>query len=645
MVRKLCAQTFPSSGIFFRPPVTLLHLDGLQKHFGPHAVLRGASLRIDPGEKIGLVGRNGGGKTTLLRMIEGLEQPDWGSLTLRKGARLGYVPQRPEFEPGISVRAFVETGLEEIRAMRRALETVHGRLEFAQGVELERQLAEQDRLHHELEAVADWDAERNVEVVLSGIGLGPEFYEREAATLSGGEQSRVALARVLVAGADLLLLDEPTNHLDLAGIEWIEEWIEHLKSAVLVVSHDRRLLENAVDSIYELEHGELERYPGNFTAYIAQKDERFTSALRAWAEQQDFLRKEEAFIRKHMGSQRTAEAKGREKKLANLVRLPCPHHDVRKPVIRAHEAERSGERVLEARNLSGGYPGNVLFSGVELRVGRGERIGIVGQNGAGKTTLLRILAGRLPPLAGEVDLGHKAFCGYYDQDTSELREDGTPYRELRRHHGDWTDQEIRDLLARFLFRGDDVDASIASLSGGERARLALAILLSERPNWLAMDEPTNHLDLAARTALEEMLSAFEGTLVFVSHDRAFLDALCTQIIEVDDGEVRRYVGNYSDYRARKLAERDRARAEKPAPKPAPAKPARSAPGKIRNPYLFEKLEKRIMTLEAELKTLHDSSVTEEIYRNPAKLRDTQMRIAEIEHELAQSNEEWEKWVG
>jgi len=628
--------------------VTLLHLDRLQKHFGPQEVLRGASLRIDPGEKVGLVGRNGGGKTTLLRMIEGLEQPDWGSVNLRKGARLGYVPQRPEFEPGISVRAFVEQGLEEIRAMRRELDAVHARLESAQGVELERLLAEQDRLHQQLEAVADWDAERNVEVVLSGIGLGPQFWEREAATLSGGERSRVALARVLVAGADLLLLDEPTNHLDLAGIEWIEEWIEHLKSSVLIVSHDRRLLENAVDSIYELEHGELERFPGNFTAYIAQKEERFASAMKAWEEQQDFLRKEEAFIRKHMGSQRTAEAKGREKKLANLVRLACPHHDVRKPVIRSQESERSGERVLEARDLSGGYPGKILFEDVELRVGRGERIGIVGKNGAGKTTLLRILAGRLAPLAGQVDLGHKALCGYYDQDTSDLREDGTPYSELRRHHSDWLDQRIRDLLARFLFRGNDVEASIASLSGGERARLALAILLSERPNWLAMDEPTNHLDLAARTALEEMLSAYDGTLIFVSHDRAFLDALCTQIIEVQDGDVRQYTGNYTSYHARKLAGKERVPTPKPAPKPvAKEKPApvKSTPGKIRNPYLFEKLEKRIMTLEAELKTLHDASITEEVYRNATKLRDTQMRIAEVEHELAQSNEEWEKWVG
>ncbi len=648
--------------------MTLLHLDSLQKHFGPHAVLQGASLRIDPGEKVGLVGRNGGGKTTLLRMIEGLEQPDWGSVTLRKGARLAYVPQRPHFDPGVTVRAFVEGGLAAIRAMQRALEEVHEQLSGAEGVELERLLAEQDRLHHELEAVAGWGAERNVEVVLSGIGLREEFWEREAATLSGGEKSRVALARVLVSGSDLLLLDEPTNHLDLVGIEWIEDWLRQLRTAVLVVSHDRRLLDNTVEAIYELEHGQLERYSGNYSAYVQLKEERFKSELRAWEEQQDFIRKEEAFIKKHMGSQRTAEAKGREKKLSNLVRLSCPHHDVRKPVIRAAQAERSGERVLEARALSGGYPGKVLFKDAELRIGRGERIGIVGKNGAGKTTLLKIVAGRLAPLAGEIVQGYRTACGYYDQDTSELRADGTPYLEMRRHHGDWTDQQIRDHLARFLFRGEEVDASIASLSGGERARLSLAVLLSERPNWLAMDEPTNHLDLAARTALEEMLSLFEGSLIFVSHDRAFLDGLCNQIVEVDDGVVRRFNGNYSDYRARKLAEKQEAdagraaeaerklaaqkaaaarEARKAGPEsaaPASEKPARSTPGKIRNPYLFEKLEQRIMAMEAELASLHAACVTEEVYRNAAKLRETQMRIAELERDLAQANADWENWV-
>jgi ATP-binding cassette subfamily F protein 3 len=294
-----------------------------------------------------------------------------------------------------------------------------------------------------------------------------------------------------------------------------------------------------------------------------------------------------------------------------------------------------------------------------LRIGRGDRIGIVGRNGAGKSTLLKILAGRIQPLSGEILWGHKTHCGYYDQDTSDLRADATPYLELRRAQPLWTDQQVRDLLARFLFRGDEIEASIASLSGGERARLALALLLSRSPNWLAMDEPTNHLDLAARTALEEMLSEFDGTLVFVSHDRAFLDGLCTQILEVDHGGVRRYTGNYSDYRA-KRREEDAARSAAHSANRAPAKPSskpqsakgpageadkpKSAPGKIRNPWLFEKLEQRIMALETELKSLHEASVSEEVYRNATKLKETQMRIAEVERDLAAANAEWEAWV-
>jgi ATP-binding cassette subfamily F protein 3 len=666
--------------------VSLLILEDLKKHFGAQEILRGASMRIDPGDKAGLVGRNGGGKTTILRLIEGLESPDWGSITLAKSARLGHVPQRPRFDPGVTVREHVDGGLEEVRATLRDLDDVNHRMTDAQGVELERLMKDHDRLSHLVDVLGGWETERKVETVMSGIGLREELWDREAATLSGGEKSRTALARELVAGHEILLLDEPTNHLDLAGIEWIEAYIQELKGAVLVVSHDRRLLNNAVKYVFELERGVITRYTGNYNDYVRQKEERYKSELRVWEIQQDFIRKEEGFIRKHLGSQRTAEAKGRQKKLENIVRLPQPFNDVRRPVIRAPKAERGGEMVLEARDLSGGYPGNTLFSAVDVRVARGERIGIVGQNGAGKTTLLKILAGKMAPLAGKVEFGHRAACGFYDQDTSELRNDGTPYTEIRRDHPHLTDLEIRSHLAKFLFRGNDIDASVASLSGGERARLCLARLVLTQPSWLAMDEPTNHLDLAARTALEEMLSEFEGALVFVSHDREFLDGLCNQILEVDAGSVKRYEGNYTAWRNAKAARaaaldaaKDaaqaaaKARAAKAAAKPAakssasPAKTsAKSAPtqntsaksgeekrdeaakktpsGKIRNPYLFEKLEKKIMSLEEELKALQESCVTEAVYRAPDKLRDTQMRIAEIERDLAEANDQWKNWI-
>jgi ATP-binding cassette subfamily F protein 3 len=629
--------------------MSLLVLEEVKKHFGAQEILAGASLRLDPGEKIGLVGRNGGGKTTILRLIEGLEHPDWGSITLRKGSSLGHVPQRPEFEPGVAVRRYVEAGLEEARAAVHELQENEHAMSSASGEALERLMKEHDRLGERVRVLGGWEMERRIETVMSGIGLAPALWDREARTLSGGERSRVALARELVGGHDLLLLDEPTNHLDLPGIEWIESWLRELEGAVLIVSHDRRLLDNAVDSIVELERGVLSRYPGNWSKYLEQKELRFLTEQRAWEEQQDFVRKEEAFIRKHMGSQRTAEAKGREKKLQNLARLARPYHDVRRPVIRAPKAERGGELVVEARELSGGYTREKpLFTGADLRIARGDRVGIVGRNGAGKTTLLKILAGRMQPLAGSVERGHRAACGYFDQDTSELREDGTPYTEIRRSHPQMVDQEIRDHLAKFLFRGNDIDASVSTLSGGERARLCLARLVLTKPSWLAMDEPTNHLDLAARTSLEEMLGDFQGAMVFVSHDRAFLDGLCTRIFEVGDGKVCRFDGNYSAWRAKRTAVemKEPAPATKPAtkkpiaqPKPAP----KPSPGKIRNPYLFEKLEKRIMALEEEMKTLQESTTTEVVYRNPERLRETQMRISEVERDLALANEEWANW--
>ena len=672
--------------------MSLLILDDVKKHFGAQEILRGASLRLDPGDKVGLVGRNGGGKTTILRLIEGLEQPDWGSVTLRKKGRLGHVSQRPDFPPGMTVRAYVESGLDEVRAAIHELEEVNHLLTEAQGDDLDRAMKRHDELTEEIEILGGWETERRVEVVMSGIGLREELWDRLASTLSGGERSRTALAKELVAGHDLLLLDEPTNHLDLEGIEWIENWIRQQKGAVLVVSHDRRLLNNAVTSIVELERGQLSRYPGNYDAYVRLKEERYVAEMRAFENQMDFIRKEEAFIKIHTGSQRTAEAKGRQKKLDNLVRLEKPFNDVRRPVIRPPKAERGGETVLEARDLVAGYDGKKLLVNVDLKIARGERIGIVGRNGAGKTTLLKILAGRLAPMEGKVELGYRAAAGYYDQDTSELRDDATPYLEIRRHFPDMTDQQIRDHLARFLFRGDDIEARVGSLSGGERARLLLARLTLANPSWLAMDEPTNHLDLAARTSLEEMLGEFQGALVFVSHDREFMDGLCNQVIEVGDGGIKKYDGNYSAWRAAKAAEAAvvgekkeaakiqakadakaaAARATEAAAKAAAKSAGRNdangngakgssstggsssskAPGgdakkgsggKVRNPYLFEKLEARIMALETELATLQASLVSEEVYRNPTKMRDAQMRIAEVERDLAEANHEWENW--
>jgi len=632
--------------------MTVLSISGLGKSHGANEVLRGVELNVARGDKIGCVGRNGAGKTTLLRLIEGEEQPDHGTIQLEREARIGYVVQRPVFEPGLTVRAFVEQGLSAIREIEAELERLSHAMAEAGGSELASLTKRHGDLTAHMEHLGGWEAERQVETVLSGIGLDDSFWEREARTLSGGEKSRACLARVLVSVPDVLLLDEPTNHLDLVGIEWLEEFLRHLKSAVLIVSHDRRLLDRLVDSIVEIERCGLTRYPGNYARYLDVKAERHKSELRAFEEQQGFLRKEELFIRTHLGSQRTGEAKGRQKKLENVARLPQPFLDVRRPVIRMRHVERGGETVVEARGLELAHGANVVLSGVDFKLGRGERVGIVGPNGSGKSTLLRALAGRFELRSGTIEKGYRAVCGYFDQDTSDLREEGTPMSEIRRLQPLWTDLEIRSHLARFLFRGNEVEAAIARLSGGERARLSLAKLVLAAPSWLALDEPTNHLDLPGRTALEEMLGEFPGALLFVSHDREFIDGLGTRILEVRDGAVRTFTGNYSDYRKTCLAEQvdERARREAEKERRAAAEKARAAKSgpakkeKARNPWLLRQVEDTIMALEAERAQLLGSLGEERVYKDATLVKETQQRLAEIERDLEQKNSEWEAMI-
>ena len=659
-----CSARFRPQGAGARP-MSVLVVTGLKKILGAQEVLRGVDLQVDHGEKVGIVGRNGEGKTTLLRLVEGEETPDGGTIQLARQARIGYVKQRPDFGPGVTVRAYVQSGLDEVHGVAAELERVAERMGEAAGEELDTLVKRHGELTGRMEFLGGWESERRVETVLSGIGLAEALWDREARTLSGGERSRTAMARELVSVPDLLLLDEPTNHLDLAGIEWLEGYLASIGSAALLVSHDRRLLDRVAGSILEVERGGLTRYPGNYSRYVELKEERYRSALRAWEQQQDEVRREEAFIKKHMGSQRTSEAKGRRKRLQSLERLERPYNDVRKPRIRVAQAERGGEQVLVAEGLAVGY-GTPLLSGIELRIGRGERIGLIGPNGAGKTTLLRVLAGVAQPLAGTIARGYKAVCGYFDQDTHDLRDDGTPYEELRRAHPQMADIEIRSHLALFLFRGGDVDLPVRGLSGGERARLSLAKLVLTRPSWMALDEPTNHLDLAGRTALEEMLSEFPGSLVCVSHDRQFLDGLCNRIVHVGRGGIESFQGNYSEYRAhvaaRQAAEqaRDEERARKQrdvrrraeetrvqavAARPAAQRPGPPAPqAKKRNPWKLEQLEKEIMSLEERRDALVADMGTEEAWRDHERTRELQFELAEIERSLEEKNQEWESYA-
>ena len=651
--------------------MSLIHATGLKRHYGAHEVLNGVDLRIERGDKIGCVGRNGGGKSTLLRIITSEEQPDSGEVVIPKGVRMGYVPQRPSFPAGTRAFEHVESGLAEARALQEEMGELEVKLGEVDGDELDRVVTRYGELSEQMEFLDGWNAEQRVSQVMSGIGLSEDLWEREAESLSGGEKSRVAMARELVRRPDLLLLDEPTNHLDLEGIEWLEEYLREFSGAVYLISHDRRMLENVVTAIVDLERGKLRRYPGNYSKYIMQREERFASELRAYEIQADQIRKESAFIKKHMGSQRTAEAKGRQKKLSRVERLERPYNDVRKPTLKLGKVQRSGEQVLTAEDLSIGFAEKVLHKGLEFRLNRGDRVGLVGPNGAGKTTLLKALAGTTKPLSGKLELGHKAFCGYYDQEGSDLDPESTPFMTIRRAFPTMEDGQIRGHLALFLFRGDDVDLPVGGLSGGERARLALARLVLGNPTWLALDEPTNHLDLAARTSLEEMLSGFSGAMICISHDRAFLDDLCNKIVELSHTGLREFRGNYSEYRAKLVSEREalegaaaakqkksqqaqrkaqesaKQKASKPAKPPKQDQPKKQAKGgssqKVRNPYRFKKLEEEIVKLETEREELIAGMSDEAVYRDGELLRERQVRLAEVERDLGERNAEWESW--
>ena len=633
--------------------MSILIVSGLKRQFGAREVLAGADLQVEIGDKIGIVGRNGEGKTTLLRHIEGEEQPDAGKVVIGRGARLGYVRQTPDFAPGQTARAYVETGMDVVREVQAKLTKLEDEMSTAEGDRLDAVMHEHGELLERMEFLGGWDAEHKVEAVMSGIGLDASLWDREAATLSGGEKSRTALARELIAAPDILLLDEPTNHLDLEGIEWIEEYLRHIKSAVVIVSHDRRLLDRAVTQIVELDRGRTTKWPGNYSKYLELKAERFESDHRVWKQQTEYIRKEENFIKKHMGSQRTAEAKGRLKKLSHIERVPEPHHDVRRPRLAMKKVARGGEMVFEGLDLDVGYDGVPLLSGVNVRLGRGDRLGIVGPNGAGKTTLMKVLAGMMDPLGGELRFGHKASVGYYDQNTSHLDDSETIYEHIRIRYPQMTHLQIRSHLARFLFRGDEVEAVVGRISGGERARVALALLMLEEPSWLAMDEPTNHLDLAARTAIEEFLADFPGALITISHDREFLDGLCNQVLEIrTDGTARQLPGNYTDWRnllaeerEAKLADRDakKKQAKATARKASPSNKSSAPAKKIRNPWAFERLEAEIMQLEGQRTELLAEMEKPENYKDASRMADLQYRQAELERDLEQKNEEWANW--
>jgi ATP-binding cassette subfamily F protein 3 len=545
----------------------LYRFDRVRKSYGAKEVLREVTWQHNPGHKVGLVGRNGAGKTTLLRIALGREEPDGGSIVRANALRMSSVDQMaPEnLEEGLhdyAAGAFAH--LHAIEAELRRLEHL-----MAEGDSSAAVHDKYDALTHRFENEGGYDMVAEVDKTLSGLGFDKADFSRPLSSFSGGQKNRAMLARAILSDPDVLLLDEPTNHLDFQAVEFLEEYLARSRRAYLVVTHDRRFLDRVADTIIDLENGRLSEYSGGYSAYKRQKAERILSATRVWEKQQDFIDKEKEYIRRNIAGVNSRQAKGRRTKLERLERVERPQEDVTSVGFRFDAARIGGRTFLRARDLTVGYsPDRPIVTNVRLELLRGERLAILGENGTGKTTLLKSLAGRLPALSGSSETGHDVTIGYYDQELSDLDPKKRAIDAVWDLQPAASEEEMRSYLARFAFRGDEVFAKIADLSGGEKGRLTLAVVMRQRHNLLLLDEPTNHLDLDSREALEESLEEFPGSIVFVSHDRAFIDRLATRVMDLRGGRAAFFSGNYSET-AEARAQR-RSRPEPPASAAAPA---------------------------------------------------------------------------
>ena len=532
----------------------ILACHGIQKSFGEHLIVRDGSFHIEDHEKAALVGPNGAGKSTLLKMIVGELAPDDGNVILTKGKTLGYLAQHQEMQSGNTIYEEVRTAKADIIAMERRIREIEMELKHLSGDALNDRLETYNRLMATFERENGYSCESEITGVLKGLGFTENDFTKPVDTLSGGQKTRVSLGKLLLTKPDILLLDEPTNHLDLNSIAWLETYLLNYQGAVLIVSHDRYFLNKVVTKVLEIELGELRTYMGNYSDYAAKKQQLRDIRLKEYLNQQQEIKHQEEVIAKLKSFNREKSikrAESREKMLDKIDVLDKPVEENVEMHLELKPRVVSGNDVLTVKNLAKAFPQQELFSNVDFSVKRGERVAIIGANGTGKTTILKILNGLVEPDAGEIELGSKVQIGYYDQEHHVLHMEKTIFEEISDEYPYLTNTEIRNVLAAFLFTGDDVFKLISALSGGERGRVSLAKLMLSEANFLILDEPTNHLDIVSKEILEQALKHYTGTVLYVSHDRYFINQTATRILELTNQAMVNYIGNYDYYLEKK----------------------------------------------------------------------------------------------
>ncbi len=586
----------------------LLNVSNVTKAFGPDYILTGVTFRIDAREKVALVGRNGTGKTTFLKILTGQYAPDTGTVHLARGARVGYLRQEAPLGEGTTVLEEAQSSRADQLRMKRRLEELEANLEDGAS---EEDLEEYALLHEHFLESEGYSTETDIRVVLQRMGFLEDEFEKPTAKLSGGEKTRLAIAKLLLEEPDLLILDEPTNHLDLQATEWLESWIRGYHGAVLLVSHDRAFLENTAQRVIEMKDGQVKSYPGNFTQFLKLRAEEDARLAEVAKRQDQEIAKMDEYVRRFMNSQRTAQARGRLKLMNRLIESKVEAPKNEKGMKGAFSAgKRSGDLVLETEKLTVGFPNETLFRDLSWTVRNGERWGVIGENGAGKSTLIKVALGFLEPLEGRSRLGANVVAGYFSQDVSDIDTSMTPL-DFMVYECDMLPADARNLLGRYLFSGDDVYRPIKTFSGGEKNKLALARLTNLSPNVLILDEPTNHLDMASREALAEILQEYKGTLILISHDRWLLSNVTDHILDVRKAGPIQYPGSYTEYRSGKKPEITSRKPEaaptihNPQPTVPTLSPRELSKEISRLEKLVDELEKKVGDQENDIKEIED----------------------------------------
>ena len=634
----------------------ILSCQGICKSFGEKVILQNASFHIEEREKAALIGNNGAGKTTLLRIIMNELPADEGQTVLMKDKKIGYLAQYQDIQGHRTIYEELLTTKQYIIDMENRMRSIETEMNQAEGDTLERLMNTYTRLTHEFELENGYAYKSELTGVLKGLGFTEEDFDKQVATLSGGQKTRVALGKLLISRPDILLLDEPTNHLDMESISWLETYLLNYPGAVFIVSHDRYFLDKVVTKVIEIEAGQVQMFSGNYSAYAVKKAQLRDAQYKAWLNQQRDIKHQEAVITKLKSFNREKSirrAESREKMLNKIQRIDKPMEIQNQMRLTLEPRIVSGNDVLTVENLSKSFPGQELFHDISFQIKRGERVALIGNNGTGKTTMLKILNDLLPADEGSFSLGAKVQIGYYDQEHHVLHQEKTIFQEIADTYPTLTETEIRNMLAAFLFTGDDVFKEISSLSGGERGRVSLAKLMLSEANFLILDEPTNHLDIASKEILEEALNSYTGTVFYVSHDRYFINQTATRILELTNLAVVNYIGDYDYYLDKK---------EELTEKYAPVKEQAietaqaevSSEGKLtwqqqkeeqarkrKQENELKKTEQRIEELETRDKEIDETLVLPDVCTNVGRCAELSREKEKIRQELEELYEIWE----